>query len=277
MAVQQASFYCPTCQQQRLFTSQGGVNHVFYLLLTLFSCGLWAIVWFIQNVSYVPRFHCSQCGYSDAVKYLANPYLRSQEAQQRAVQESLRGELSGSWFSRLTTQTKIFIFVGVLLFIVIDVAVFSAIDNAKRKSNTQTDVNSTANNSSANTTASATPYTVRFPPDLSPAENLEKGKDALSRGDEKTAWSHLVEIKKGAKEFSSAKLLLASIDERKQIEFELAELDERSANINRLRSSLVGSGVEPENWAKQLDVWEKSLRKIGARRIELNRKLETIK
>lgn len=84
MSVQQASFYCPVCQQQRLFTSQGGVNQVFYLLLTLFSCGLWAIVWFIQNVTYTPRYHCSQCGHSDATKYLANPYLRSEEAQLNA-------------------------------------------------------------------------------------------------------------------------------------------------------------------------------------------------
>ena len=84
MAIQQASFYCPVCQQQRLFTAQNQVNQVFYLILTLFSCGLWGIVWLIQNLSYTPRFHCSQCGHSDAYKYLANPNLRSQEVQQKA-------------------------------------------------------------------------------------------------------------------------------------------------------------------------------------------------
>jgi len=281
MSIQQASYYCPVCQQPRLFTRQE-MNHVPHLLVTLFSCGLYFFVWLLIYATYNAKFHCSQCGFADAVKYLANPYLRSQEAQLNAGRTTMLGESSGlsAWFSGLTGPSKVFIIglgvvVGVLFVTVI--GVFSEFENAKRKANTQANENSTANSSSGNSVASATPYTVRFPPDLTPAENLEKGKDALSRGDQKTAWSHLVEIKKGAKEFSSATLLLASIDERKQIEFELAELDGRNANISRLRSSLVGSGVEPKNWAKQLDVWEKSEQKIGARRIELKRKLATIK
>ncbi|MBX3299580.1 MAG: hypothetical protein KF736_08970 [Acidobacteria bacterium] len=84
MAVQQASFYCPVCQQQRLFTRQRSVNHVLHLLIMVFTCGLWGIVWAILILSDDPRFHCAQCGYSDSNRYLANPYLRSQEAQANA-------------------------------------------------------------------------------------------------------------------------------------------------------------------------------------------------
>lgn len=61
----------------------------------VFSCGLWGIVWAILILSDNPQFHCAQCGYSDEVKYLANPYLRSEEAQRNSEQ---------GWQGRSVTQ-----------------------------------------------------------------------------------------------------------------------------------------------------------------------------
>lgn len=155
MAVQQASFYCPVCQQQRLFTAQGGVNQIFYLLLTLFSCGLWAIVWFIQNVSYTPRFHCSQCGFSDATKYLQNPNLRAQEAQLKAERAALGGGTSSpfsnsftQWFSALSNGQKVFMVGAGFFVLIIFVGFIGALQSgnrqqSNRQSNTTSNVNAT--------------------------------------------------------------------------------------------------------------------------------------
>lgn len=218
MAVQQASFFCPVCQQQRLFTAQNQVNQVFYLILTLFSCGLWAIVWLIQNLSYTPRFHCSQCGYSDSYKYLANPNLRSQEAQQKAARAAMQSSSPSSnsfaaWFSGLTNQSKI-VMIGLALFgVVFIIGIGVAVKNANQESNTQSNINSAANNSSVST--NSTPIKVtRSPSDLSPAENLEEAKEYLKRdeGVDKTyAAMHLEAIPKTAKEYPEAKQLLAQI------------------------------------------------------------------
>jgi predicted RNA-binding Zn-ribbon protein involved in translation (DUF1610 family) len=277
MPVQQASFYCPVCQQQRLFTSQGGVNQVFYLLLTLFSCGLWAIVWFIQNISYTPRYHCSQCGFSDAAKYLANPNLRPQEAQLKAERAAMRGGTSPpfsnsftDWFSGLSTGQKVFM-VGLVFFGVVLLGGFlSALQSVDREANTQANAVNTSN-ASNKPSASATP--IVYPAGLSPAVNLEKGRMALSQGDNKTAWAHLFQIPRNAREYSSAKQLLARIPEREQIEFELVNLNEREKNLESMATGLAYE-VEPSELKNRLDNIEKQQREIFARRRDLNRKLD---
>ena len=165
MAIQQASFFCPVCQQQRLFTRQESVNHILHLLVTLFSCGLWAFVWFIITVSHNPRFHCSQCGHSDIYKYLANPNLRSQEAQQNAGRAALQGESSSPfsnsftlWFSGLDSRAKTFM-IGLVAFgllFVIGLGYFIRNAENNRQSNSQANATN-ASNASNKTIASATP------------------------------------------------------------------------------------------------------------------------
>lgn len=92
----QASFHCPQCQQQRLFT-RNGVNHVVHLLVTLFLCGLWLPVWIIIAASQSSNpYFCSSCGYSGTSGFLINPQRNAQNlllAQQRAAayQERRKG------------------------------------------------------------------------------------------------------------------------------------------------------------------------------------------
>lgn len=277
MAIQQASFFCPVCQQQRLFTAQNQVNQVFYLILTLFSCGLWGIVWLIQNLSYTPRFHCSQCGHSDAYKYLANPNLRSQEAQQKAERAALRGETSPSffnsftdWFSGLHIVKKALVIYFGLVAVVIVASVVVVIIQSIQKPTSIANSNSNSNKA----IASETPF-IPPPSTLSSEVNLEKAKKAFNDGDQHTAWNHLYEIKKGAKEFSSAQQLLARIGEREKIEFELAELNEQEANLKRANSGLAYR-INPSDLAKESNRLERRLREVQARRIELERKLKNM-
>lgn len=268
MAIQQRSYFCPNCQQQRLFTRQGGVNHILHFLIMIFSCGLWAIVWGVLILSDNPRFHCSQCGFSDAPKYLANPNLRSQESQQNAQRAALQSSSPSAWFLGLSSQSKIFAVLGVLTFIGLSIFVVATVT---KQSNLQPNANSTSNSSSNKMTAFPTPKL--YPAGLSPAENLEKGKKALNAGDQYTAWTHLFHIKKVAKEYAAAQQLLASIGERERIEFELELLNEREENVKTIASGLAYK-VEPNKLKEMLDNNERVLREIYARRQELNRKLE---
>jgi len=72
MPTQQASFYCPRCNQHRLFTKQG-VNHLVHALVSLFLCGLWLPVWIIASMgeANIPYF-CSQCGLAGSPSSLRN-------------------------------------------------------------------------------------------------------------------------------------------------------------------------------------------------------------
>lgn len=52
--------FCHLCLRQTLHTAPG-INHILHLFLTIFTGGLWAIVWSMQTL--IPsRFCCSQCG-----------------------------------------------------------------------------------------------------------------------------------------------------------------------------------------------------------------------
>ncbi len=88
MGLEQANFYCPQCQQPRLFTRQG-INHVFHLIASLFLCGTWLFVWVLVAMSHSGNpYFCQVCGYSDTPKYLATPGLRKAEklkSQERSV------------------------------------------------------------------------------------------------------------------------------------------------------------------------------------------------
>jgi hypothetical protein len=100
MSMQQASFFCPQCQQIRLFQSQP-MNHVVHLLASVFLCGLWLPIWILLALGDKPMWHCAFCGYHDQQKYLANPQLRVFEAQ-KAQQDREAKQLRDAAFAEAT-------------------------------------------------------------------------------------------------------------------------------------------------------------------------------
>ena len=81
-----ASYFCPRCQQMKLYTQQT-MSHTPHILATVFLCGLWLPVWILMAAADNQAWRCSFCGYSDKPRYLADPTLRARE-QQIAAQRS---------------------------------------------------------------------------------------------------------------------------------------------------------------------------------------------
>src|SRR5438552_18981973 len=65
MPFREATGYCHGCKRQ-VMVRQETTNDVLYAILTLFSCGLWAIVWIISSMSSRPWL-CTVCGRVAAV------------------------------------------------------------------------------------------------------------------------------------------------------------------------------------------------------------------
>ena len=54
--------FCPVCNQQRLIV-RATTNNTFHLIMTVITCGLWLIVWFLQGTSReTSTWRCSVCG-----------------------------------------------------------------------------------------------------------------------------------------------------------------------------------------------------------------------
>lgn len=60
MAVEESQQFCAQCQRYVL-ARRPGTNHVFHLLMCVFTCGLWVIVWFLSSAK-VGGWRCSVCG-----------------------------------------------------------------------------------------------------------------------------------------------------------------------------------------------------------------------
>jgi DNA-directed RNA polymerase subunit RPC12/RpoP len=61
MSKEQASAYCDRCEKQVLIERPGGANHIFHLLMTILTCGIWILVWMNQATE-SPSWRCSECG-----------------------------------------------------------------------------------------------------------------------------------------------------------------------------------------------------------------------
>jgi hypothetical protein len=62
MAIEEASGYCDYCQRPVLGRRQG-LNHVVFALLSLFSCGLFLIVWAVLAILHSgDQYACPTCG-----------------------------------------------------------------------------------------------------------------------------------------------------------------------------------------------------------------------
>lgn len=291
MAVQQSSFYCPVCQQQRLFTRQG-MNHTPHILASVFLCGLWLPVWAIITATYDARFHCTLCGYSDAVHYLANPYLRQQTMNQASAGDRSTAFLRSSYerFAGLGNTSKVVVigFVVVLMAIVIKVVITMPITNEQiAKYNEEVDrhnqsilsekttlVEKSNPEAVSNTAQTSSP----LPSSLSPKDNLELGVNALSQSDLSTARSHLSAISKGSPEYARAKKALAEVearDKKAKIYAELRDLTTQAAQQDKLMNEtehmLDGEGTVGKT--VYLNAFKRRAQ-IQLQRLELERKLK---
>lgn len=57
----QVTAFCYNCNRQ-VVAQKEEVDHIFWLIASLFSCGLFAIVWIIKMLTHNPPAMCSQCG-----------------------------------------------------------------------------------------------------------------------------------------------------------------------------------------------------------------------
>lgn len=277
MALQQASFYCPQCQQQRLFTRQE-MNHTPHILASVFLCGLWLPVWFGTAFFYNARFHCAQCGFFDAVKYLKNPNLRQQEAQQAALRQPSTSivESFTRWFSALSIKAKALVIILPIIFLLMITVIAPPEGNNNNKS-TNTVQNSS--NTVTSTQIASTTFSKSVPSSLSPSENLASGKKALSDGDLSTARNHLSAIPKDAKEFASAKQYLATVEnreKRKVVEDELKSVESEQASVERTLNAT--EDYSDEGTLKK-NIYLNALKRKGElqlRYIQLERKLKSM-
>lgn len=60
MAVEESQQFCAQCQRFVL-ARRPGTNHIFHLLMCVFTCGLWVIVWFLSSAK-MGGWRCSVCG-----------------------------------------------------------------------------------------------------------------------------------------------------------------------------------------------------------------------
>ena len=60
----ETSKFCKTCNKQVL-ARRKGVNHILHLILSLFTFGIWVIIWIlvvVKNIVVVGEWRCSTCG-----------------------------------------------------------------------------------------------------------------------------------------------------------------------------------------------------------------------
>jgi len=69
----QSSFYCPQCQQQRLF-GQETMSHTPHIIASIFLCGLWLPIWLILAATDNKPWHCQFCGFTAPVKQLVERF-----------------------------------------------------------------------------------------------------------------------------------------------------------------------------------------------------------
>lgn len=60
MSMQSASGFCKVCNMRRLI-QRPGTNHILHLLMTVLTCGFWAIIWLLSSVK-IGGWRCSVCG-----------------------------------------------------------------------------------------------------------------------------------------------------------------------------------------------------------------------
>ena len=89
MPFKESTGYCATCNKQVLVRRET-TNDVLYAILTIFSCGLWGIVWIISSFSEKPWL-CTVCGRQAALgDYSYRQRQQQSDAHYRQLHESQR-------------------------------------------------------------------------------------------------------------------------------------------------------------------------------------------
>ena len=60
MSQKQTSRFCSHCQDRRLAVGRAP-NHLLHFFLSLFTFGLWLVVWIVVSVT-VENYRCTKCG-----------------------------------------------------------------------------------------------------------------------------------------------------------------------------------------------------------------------
>jgi len=60
MGTQASRKHCAVCEEMRKVT-RPGCNHILHFLLSIFTCGLWIIVW-IGSAVQIGGWRCDTCG-----------------------------------------------------------------------------------------------------------------------------------------------------------------------------------------------------------------------
>ena len=60
MGYDEAAGYCDQCRRGRLIRRKE-TNHLLHLFLTLFTLGLWVVIWVLSSIKF-GGWRCSQCG-----------------------------------------------------------------------------------------------------------------------------------------------------------------------------------------------------------------------
>ncbi len=61
MAEKQTGRYCSFCKKHTLAVGTKP-NHILHLFLTIFTMGLWGIVWILLAVGTIGNYRCTVCG-----------------------------------------------------------------------------------------------------------------------------------------------------------------------------------------------------------------------
>jgi hypothetical protein len=59
--MKQASAYCHVCERRVLAIGKAP-NHILHFLITMFTCGLWVIVWILLAAGTIGNYRCTRCG-----------------------------------------------------------------------------------------------------------------------------------------------------------------------------------------------------------------------
>ena len=135
MPIQQASFYCLQCRQQRLFTRQGA-NHILHLIVSLFLCGLWIPVWILIAIADGNKaYFCSQCGYAGSPSALANPRATQQRLANPppSLADQIKASSAYKWSMRSENTWKVPLIVAGIFLLLGGFLVLAALMPAPKK------------------------------------------------------------------------------------------------------------------------------------------------
>lgn len=68
MGAETSNGYCWNCKK-RVAVYRRGTNHVVHLILSIFTCGLWLIIWLLSSIK-IGGWKCGECG-SKSIKDVA--------------------------------------------------------------------------------------------------------------------------------------------------------------------------------------------------------------